>query len=166
VLTVVFNYKETDNYTEKMLIGSLLRQLIQFSPDRSRLDLIGKPFDFHSPLATRPNVEELSTVLKQTLNLFPRSYIIVDAVDENPKAAQSFLRNINCLNSSTSIFATSRHPPIESFKSRDQIIIDSDDSDMRTYVDSCITHDVLLNGLEINFRQEIIRVVMARSDKM
>lgn len=165
-MIIVFNYKDKQLYTKKALIGSLLRQMMQGSSDGTHLECIQHLFDHHSRYRTRPSLDELYTTLRNSLQQYRKWSIIVDAVDECPEFARPLLKWIINLFSGDcgSVFVTSRHPPVEWFRLSDRIVVDSDDKDLRAYIEKRIIDDPLLGALE--FRDEIIARVTARANKM
>lgn len=165
VMIIVFNYKEKEHYSEKSLIGCLLRQLVEVSSHPKQLKFIQNLFDRHSPLPTQPTTDQLYVTLQQTLGLHPKSYFIFDGLDESHELAKLLLeRLINFVGIFTAVLCTSRHPPDEQFEPADQIIIESDNSDLRLYVEERIINDTLLRKLE--FRQEIVDGVVAHANRM
>ncbi|EED13813.1 ankyrin, putative [Talaromyces stipitatus ATCC 10500] len=62
------------------LLGSLLKQIAQRYGVKSKDTL--KMFKKHSGARTKPSREELITVLCQELKNFPRSFIVIDGLDE------------------------------------------------------------------------------------
>ncbi|KAL8847298.1 MAG: hypothetical protein Q9221_007643 [Calogaya cf. arnoldii] len=82
VLCMYLNYKER-NQTLTNLIGSLLKQLIQFEDDDFRSPRVQKLFREAAREAS-PLFEDLYEALRAEIETFPRVVLVVDALDEQP----------------------------------------------------------------------------------
>jgi hypothetical protein len=78
------NYKSGVGTDSVSLLSALLKQLVQSS---SAIDIpIKNLYEQHIRRGTRPSFQEISTALQEVSKSFSTVYIIIDALDECPKA--------------------------------------------------------------------------------
>jgi len=81
---VIFAYSRYSNrYSITDILASFVKQLAQDNHSVI-LPIIEPIYDGHQRKETRPSKEELLDLLKKLLNLFKKTYIIIDALDEIP----------------------------------------------------------------------------------
>ncbi|KAL8726116.1 MAG: hypothetical protein Q9166_006908 [cf. Caloplaca sp. 2 TL-2023] len=107
VLCMYLNYKER-NQTLTNLIGSLLKQLIQFEDDDFRSPQVKKLFREAAREAS-PLLNELYEALRAEIMTFSRVVLVVDALDELPSLESELLSKLYDLsNAGLSVMITSR----------------------------------------------------------
>ena len=81
VIFLYLTHKEGQEQTVANLLGSLLKQLIQ---SKERIpEKVVELYNESKKKEVRPTAEKIFDLLKQELKLFPKVYIIVDALDES-----------------------------------------------------------------------------------
>ena len=81
---VIFAYSRYSNrYSITDILASFIKQLAQDNHSII-LPIIEPIYDGHQRKETRPSKEELWDLLKKLFNLFKKTYIIIDALDEIP----------------------------------------------------------------------------------
>ncbi|KAL8992291.1 MAG: hypothetical protein Q9169_007212, partial [Polycauliona sp. 2 TL-2023] len=95
VLCMYLNYKERSQ-TLTNLIGSLLKQLIQFEDDDFRSPQVRKLFRDAAREAS-PLLEDLYEALRAEIGTFPRVILVVDALDELPVLKFELLDTLHTL---------------------------------------------------------------------
>ncbi|KAJ7772269.1 hypothetical protein B0H16DRAFT_167196 [Mycena metata] len=145
VACVYLNHKEADNHTPSRLLAGLWRQLVL---DRDIGSLAAKLYSQHQEKRTFPSLEEVVDVLRSSLDVFSRVYVIVDALDECPEAQRwIFLRHLAALGPTVNLMITSRPhiTPEASHRNLDILEIRAIDEDVRTYADARIEHSPRLS---------------------
>ena len=134
------NFRQQQDQKPADLLASLLGQLVQRQP--SVPNNIKSLYECHKVNRTRPSFNEISEVLQSTMASYPRTFIVIDALDECgifDGGCRQFLSEIFKLQAKTgsSIFATSRFIPdiMEEFKGSPSLEILADDGDVRRYLD-------------------------------
>ncbi|KAI5809063.1 hypothetical protein DFH27DRAFT_542365 [Peziza echinospora] len=146
VAYVYFNYKE-QNQTSLQIVGSLVRQLSSYQTLAPTTHATGLPLSvttlYHKYVNDQtppspPSLAESLQTLKAVISLFPKVYIILDALDECPEW-EYLLDVINEVYEDTqvlSVLTTAR--PIaaieDKIKSDIQITIHAQDQDIRKYL--------------------------------
>ena len=150
VVYIYCDYKDRKRQTTSKLLSDLIKQLIvqrDSMPAQAR-DL------YHRSKDSGASLEDYKTVLYPLVKSFKRSYIILDALDENTLSIDkndadegADLELVHALlplqspdEWSTRFFITSRESPVieESLPSRIHITIRANDEDVRSYVDARI----------------------------
>ncbi|KAJ6526649.1 hypothetical protein B0H19DRAFT_970455, partial [Mycena capillaripes] len=169
VAVVYLNHKETDIQSPSMLLAALWRQLVFGKPISSNLtDLYRK----HREKRTRPSLDEAHDVLVDTISVYSKVLILVDALDEyRERDRNTLLRCLSTLGPTVNLMLTSR-PHIQI----NDIISDSDlktlemraaDEDIRLYLQAQISYSPRLSKHVKNrpgLREEIEAGVTQRSD--
>jgi ankyrin repeat protein len=87
VLFMYLNHKEKEKQTIENLLGSLLKQLIQYD-ETAPLSEDVKHIYLNSKKEARPSPESLIKVLGIELQRFPKAFLVVDALDESEEATR------------------------------------------------------------------------------
>lgn len=160
------NFRRTDEQKAHELLASLLKQL---SGGQSCLpDSVKSLYDKHKVNHTRPSLEEISRTLQSVASLYPRVFIIVDALDEcqvSDGCRMSFLTEIFSLQIKTgaNLFMTSRFIPeiMEKMKGTIKYEIRAHNEDVRRYLDGRISESgqKLLQAYREEINTEITKAV-------
>jgi Cdc6-like AAA superfamily ATPase len=151
VVYVYCNFNRQAEQTLEHLLSSLLKQLThsllnqQANNDPSLPSVLYELHKKHAEKRTRPNLEEISAVLRTVTAAFAKVLIIVDALDECRLADNCRTRFLHQLFSlqtqqGVSLFATSRHmPDIEKeFSDSLTVEIQASEEDIGRYLKSAI----------------------------
>ena len=138
VLYIYCNYKECLLQTPVNIIGGLLSQLIRYN--RLIPQQLRRYYDRFQRNGARPDLNELSSVLLEQLQICARAYIIVDALDEysdRDAARKSIIDVLLKLQEYANLMVTSRDLPsiTEKFKSAPRIEIRAQEIDLRNYLE-------------------------------
>ncbi|CAI7620936.1 unnamed protein product [Penicillium pancosmium] len=133
------NFRQQEQQTIHNLIASLLRQLAK----NQHFELAEKLYNRFVKENKRPSFEDLLTTLHNTIAMYSRVIILVDALDEYQANEDRgrFLKDVFHLRSHTettcSIFATSRYNQLieELFEKAPRRIIRAQEEDVRKYLD-------------------------------
>ncbi|KAM3430343.1 hypothetical protein NHJ13734_007784 [Beauveria thailandica] len=136
------NFQSQEKQKIDHLLASLLRQLAQRRP--SLPQEVKFLYDNHKIKQTKPSVDEISNALQSVARLYPRVFIIIDALDEcETECRSTFLSHMFSLQAGTTanILATSR--PIQTiekdFGGRSEMVkISARDDD----VERCLDNDM------------------------
>jgi hypothetical protein len=165
------NFRRQDEQKIDNLLASLLKQLSQSQP--SLPGTVKKLYNRHETKRTRPSLREVSDALQAVTGLYPRVFIIVDALDEcqiSDGCRQQFLLVLFNLQAKcgANLFATSR--PISSiekaFEGKPVLEIRASEGDVRRYLDG---HFFRLPGFVIRsleFQEEIKTDIVKAVDGM
>lgn len=168
---VYCNFKRKDEQNVEDLIANILKQLAQARP--SLPVAIRQLHDRHTPIRTRPTLEELSQALHSVVSEHSRVFIVVDALDEcqtSDDCRAHFLSTLFDLQARSKIhlFATSRVIPdiIERFEGSPHLEVRASDFDIRSYLEGHITklEDVILGNNDL--RDLIINSITEAVDGM
>jgi Cdc6-like AAA superfamily ATPase len=169
---VYCNYGQHRTQKPDDVLLSILKQLLQQS--RHIPELIKQFHDRHQATRLRPSCDEIREVLYSTIQLYSRTFIIVDALDEchsSDEGRWSVLSEIHNLKSQTSanIFATSRPFPeiVALFGDELREEISATDKDVTKYVDGRMPN--LLRRRIIKYpdlQQEIRSTIVDATDGM
>ncbi|KAJ6563613.1 ankyrin repeat-containing domain protein [Mycena vulgaris] len=171
VAVLYLNYKETDAQSPSNLLAGLWRQLVVDQPISSAVERL---YSKHRERRTRPSLEEVHAILRNTVSGYYKTFIIVDAVDEYPEEQRDVLvRGLLALGPTVNLMLTSRpHVKI------DHLVGDTDiktlniratEDDIRRHVDGHIFKSSRLSKHIKNspgLRQEIESKIIQRSDGM
>ena len=92
VLFLYLDHTETEAQTAQNLVGSLLKQLLQFYQETRRLPESVKELHRKSKGEIRPSVDSFCTALSSEIGKsYERVYVVVDALDEFPEITQAEL---------------------------------------------------------------------------
>lgn len=141
------NFRRQHEQKIEDLLASLLKQFIQEQP--SIPDSVNFLYNRHKEKRTRPSFEDISKVLDSVTATYPRTFIIVDALDEcqaTDGCRARFLSEIFKLQAwnGTNIFATSRFIPeivqkLKKFGGSVSLEIRARNADVRTYLDGRVS---------------------------
>ena len=141
------SYKEEETQTVVNMIGSLLKQIVQFKGALpvSVLNL----YETHSRKKTRPRLNELARLLQQEAALYSAIFVVVDALDECPEhngTRENLLTELQRLPQNTRLLITSRYSQSieEIFENVPFIDIRATDQDVRRYAEARIGREKLL----------------------
>jgi hypothetical protein len=134
------NFRQRDKQKAVDLLANLVKQLSQ---QRSSFpDYVRSLSDQHKNKRTRPSFEEISQTLQSVMSMYPRVFIVVDALDEcqaSDDCLARYLSEIFKLQSKcgANLFATSRFIPEikEKFNGSISMDIRATDDDVRIYLD-------------------------------
>ncbi|KPM37848.1 hypothetical protein AK830_g8693 [Neonectria ditissima] len=162
------NFRRQHEQKSEDILASLLKQLSQsqLSLPNSVISL----YDRHLTDRLRPTYNEIITTLQSVATLYPRLFIVIDALDEYQVAAptqKTFLPEIFDLQAKCglNLYATSRFIPkiTESFDKSIVLEIKASEHDVGKYVDnhlSCLPSFVRRNeALQQEVRAKIINAV-------
>ncbi|KAL9076997.1 MAG: hypothetical protein Q9161_000630 [Pseudevernia consocians] len=114
VVYIYCDYRKQQEQTPTNLLASILKQLLQHRIPLP--EIVMESYDRHVNSGTRPELEEIGTMLKILLAEFRQAYVIVDALDELPashQVRQILLTNLRSLQKAHKInfMMTSRFIP-------------------------------------------------------
>ncbi|KAJ7576206.1 hypothetical protein C8J56DRAFT_800295, partial [Mycena floridula] len=176
VLYVYFDYTCQSDHTPTQLLGSMLKQLVQYHPSIS--DHLLALHNSHSSQKTFPNVAELLTALQTETSFHESVYIIVDALDEctEDNQAQELLFSTNSqglwsLPDHVHLLITSRDilSISQAFNTEPRIYIEAHQDDLQTYIKGRIITDVKLKRLvkgDTTLEAEIVDQVIVKAAGM
>ena len=154
------DFRRQDEQSAEHLLVSLLKQLIQEWP--SLPNSVKSLHDNHQKKHTRPSFNEISKALQSIVSLYPRIFIIVDALDECQMARgcrAKFLSEILNIQAKCgiSLFATSRFIPdiMEKFESSMSLEIRASEQDVRRYVDGHVSHLPAFVERSLDLQEEV-----------
>jgi hypothetical protein len=137
---VYCNFRRRDEQKAEELFASLLKQLTQ--GQSSLPDTVKSLHDKHKDKRTRPSFEELSEALQSVVAIYPRVFIVVDALYEcqafNGCRAKLLSEVVNLqAKYQANLFATSRFIPeiTEKFEGSIVLEIRATAEDVRRYID-------------------------------
>jgi ankyrin repeat domain-containing protein 50 len=169
------NYKEQERQTAKVLIASLLKQLIQDLTEYPAEipTVVSESYKSHKKLETEADFAECLKLLHTVVSLFPKVFIVIDALDEcidSGGTKRSIIKAITDLpTSNVQILITSRKTPdIETMlRGWPKVEIKAHDQDIQKYLDHHID-DELLGVVEEypSLREEIITTIREGSKNM
>lgn len=136
VACIYCNFKERDVQTPSNLIAALWRQL---AVNRDSLaDDVQDLYNICRASGIRPNLSEISKILRAEVDRYDKIYILVDALDEYQQdwSLVSLIHELRAVFSRANVLITSRvDENIESMLDGAQIMeISADAEDVRTYV--------------------------------
>ena len=136
VACVYCNFKERNVQTPSNIIAALWRQL---AVNRDSLaDEVQDLYNSCSASGIRPNLSEISKILRAEVDRYNKIYILVDALDEYQQdwSLVSLIHELRAVSSRANLLITSRFDEnIESMLDGAQIMeISADAEDVRTYV--------------------------------
>ena len=128
-------YKEKDEQTDSNLISSIVQQLLQSHGFIS--DQMSLLYYHHAKRQTRPSFGEWSDLLQSEVRRHPKTYIIIDALDECSETARDTLLDEIRRLSNTNLLVTSRpNLTIErDFEGAESIEIRASEEDVRKYLE-------------------------------
>ncbi|KAJ7592136.1 ankyrin repeat-containing domain protein [Mycena floridula] len=176
VLYIYCDYTHKSDQTPTQLLGSILKQLVQYHPYIS--DHLLALHNSCSSQNTLPDVAELFTALKTETSFHECVYIIVDALDECPEDNQarelffptnsqglwSLPDHVHLLVTSRDILSIS-----QAFNNEPRIYIEAHQDDLQTYIKGRIITDVKLKRLvkgDTTLQAEIVDQVILKASGM
>ncbi|KAK4136113.1 hypothetical protein BT67DRAFT_375838 [Trichocladium antarcticum] len=143
---VYCNFRRQVEQTAVILLSTLLRQLVagvsgpSFPPQS-----VQALYEKHTARQTQPSMEEILNTLGLVIALFPKVFILVDALDECQAPERNrFLSKILELqaNHNVNIFATSRNVPdiVSRFRGAASVEIRATPGDVGRYVEGNMSH--------------------------
>ncbi|KAH6675779.1 ankyrin repeat-containing domain protein [Halenospora varia] len=90
VLCIYLEKIETMSHTRKNLLGSLLKQLVQFK-ESGVSPAIRDTYEKARRMGTSPSEPEMTLLLKSEIESYQRVYIVVDGLDETSPDSQDFI---------------------------------------------------------------------------
>jgi hypothetical protein len=165
-----FDYLTAEEQSPDLLSRSLLKQLAQqCNHPLPELEKLRKSMNKRN---RKPNQAEVMPIIDSLLEKFPRTFIVMDALDEcSEDYRYTVLDIISHLHSSGArIFTTSR-PHIEPPKLKNDeweyIEIRAQDEDIRRVFESTLLQkDSLRKRLSLEFKDEIVTAISKKSDGM
>jgi hypothetical protein len=160
-----FNYKEQVRQTVSNLIGSLLKQIVQY---RVRISDSIKSLYEHCEGRTRPTLNDLMKALKAEISPYTKVFIIVDALDECSEETREYLlRAFQSLAGTVNLLFTSRNLPsiARYFEGTKRLDICPSDEDLRAYVEARFNQSRF--GLRrLDVRETVVNRVVQRAQGM
>ena len=169
---VYCDYKASSDQTLMTLIASLCAQLLE-----QRLPLSEEDFStlaHHKQQKTRPNVGQLSKILRSTVATFKSVYIIIDAIDEYTESLDSRQELISTIlewGNPVRLLCTSR--PLLSIKhilaNFIELEIQAIDSDVQTFLTAQIERGTRLRRhvqADPSLNDGILRTITSQSGGM
>jgi hypothetical protein len=139
------NFRRGDEQRARDLLASLVKQLAQGLDPMP--EVVNSLYGRHVSTRTQPTLDELSQALEAVAALYPRVFIVVDALDEcliTGSHRSDFLSRIFAVQerSGANLFMTSRHilEIKEIFQGSTSLEVRALESDVRRYVDSNISN--------------------------
>jgi Cdc6-like AAA superfamily ATPase len=160
------NFRSQYEQTPESLLASLLKQLVQGQP--SVPDNVKALHSQHKRRQSRLSLDEIAIALHSIIGLYPRTFIIIDALDECQERCRTrFLSKIFSLQRETGInlFTTSRYIPeiMEKFEGSISLEVCAHSEDVRRYLDSRILSLPPFvqrsAGLQEEIKTEIVKAV-------
>lgn len=147
--------------------------MLELSSDAAPSTYISQLYETYkgsTATSTRPNRERAVVILKQELACFPRTFIIIDALDEyrvsNASAQQQLVQELETFNAS--LLFTSRHPVAFRLGASTEIGIRASPVDVKM----CVTEEMGKGLLTMVFRgqprmaQEVMDTIVEHTDGM
>jgi hypothetical protein len=138
VLCIYCNYQEQTEQTTSGLVASLLKQIVQDRGVASdNIKSFYGPFRFDN---RRPSLDELTDTLKEEIQTYTKTFVVVDALDEcsadNGTRAE-LLRRIRSLGKTVNLMVTSRDllSIAGDFEGAKRLYIQAKDGDVRRYIE-------------------------------
>ena len=165
------NFRRQHEQKPEDLLSSLLKQLMwgQASMPESMMTL----YERHSRKQTQPSLSEVAAVLHSVVANYPRSFIVIDALDEcqiSDGSRKKFLTEISRLQRQTqaNLFVTSRYiPEIENeFEGSVSVEIRASVNDVQGYLEGHITQLPSFVSRNINLQEEIVTGIAQVVDGM
>jgi hypothetical protein len=139
------NFRRGDEQRVRDLLTSLVKQLAQGVNPMP--EVVNSLYGRHISTRTQPTLDELSQALEVVAALYPRVFIVVDALDEcliTGSHRSDFISRMFAVQerSGANLFMTSRHIPEikEIFQGSTLLEIRALESDVRRYVDGNISN--------------------------
>ncbi|KAI9155090.1 ankyrin repeat domain containing protein [Paramyrothecium foliicola] len=139
VAYVYCNYKAQEEQDVSSMLAAILKQLAQSRV--SAMEHIERLHEQHADGEIKPNLEEISTALQAAVAHYPRSYIVVDALDEcrdHDGTRQQFLARLRNLQAQGDIrvMVTSRFIPdiVGAFGQALRLEVQASEVDTKCYV--------------------------------
>ncbi|KAJ7487011.1 ankyrin repeat-containing domain protein [Mycena latifolia] len=142
---IYLNHKETQTQTIPNLLGALATQLML---GKNIPLVVHSIYEHHLARRTRPNLDELRGVLDSVISLYPKVYLVIDALDEYPENCRHlFLNYLGALIPQVNIMMTSRpHINLDSqFPTLKIIEVYATRDDIHRYLDTQIQNSVRLS---------------------
>lgn len=162
-------YGERERQTINQLLGSVIQQLLlqqSFIPEDVRA-----LYTSHKRVNTHPNLGELSRCLGSVVSLFPKVYIVIDALDECDDENETrtyLLAQLQKLETHVHLFFTSR--PLENILvGSKKFEVRAQEGDMRKYLNAQIERKDRLNKMCVKnngLRDNILNKIIAKADGM
>jgi hypothetical protein len=134
---------EQKSQTADSLLASLLRQFVQRRSEISH-DISATRVSYESK-GSRPTSKEWSKLLLSEASLFPKAFVVVDALDEcsDDGVRDSFLQGIEHLQSTTHVLITSRFIPSfdEELFTALKTEIKASDADVKEYLENRVRNE-------------------------
>jgi hypothetical protein len=161
------NYKE-ENQTASNLVASLLRQLAE--DDSAAFNNVKSLYECHKDGKTPPSFDEIQKTLQSEIEKYFKTFIIVDALDENSETREKWLDVLRSLGSTVSLLVTSRDQPIEkAFHGTKRLEIRAREQDVRRYIKGRIPRESWLARHVYEYealQEEIVKEITQKADGM
>jgi hypothetical protein len=167
VAYIYFNYRRHWDQRLDNIVSSLLRQLVQ---DQYPLPSKVKTLYFrHNDRGTRPSIDEMFVVLHDVVSIYPKVFIVLDALDEcqtTHGCRAEFLSRIFGFQHKTgaNLFATSRYNDeiVRMFQGVPHLEIRATDEDTEKYLSGrmrFLPSDIFDDDIRSMITREIIKAV-------
>ncbi|KAJ7573206.1 hypothetical protein C8J56DRAFT_840580 [Mycena floridula] len=178
IIYIYCEYNQKVDQTSTMLLGSILKQLVERRSAISQHLL--SLYKTHSSCKTMPTFSELMDAIRTELQSYTRAYLIVDALDECSDEARnlflskeaaaglrSFTDNLQLLMTSCNMPSITHALKVQGDKST--IHIEAHVEDLQTYIRGCLVGVKRLNQLvkdNRSLQDNIIEVVISKAAGM
>ncbi|KAK0100804.1 hypothetical protein ONS95_007251 [Cadophora gregata] len=131
------SYKDRSSQTLVALVSSLVQQITRSCT--SIPESVRSLYQQHQSRNTRPAVSEYSNLLRDLITIFPRTYLVIDALDEcqeTNEARSKFIKLLLDLPTNVHLLCTSRKlgDITESFASASSLEITGNNSDIELFL--------------------------------
>lgn len=119
----------------------------------------------------RPDVSEISAILRSRTSNYSRIIVVVDALDECSNSAKDFLQDLQKIVPGLSLFVTSRDRPNKTDELPNIVhtALEASQEEIRAYVESRVDGDRDLKALvagDENLRKQIVDQVSLKTEGM
>ena len=165
------NYRRQHEQTLGDILTSLLKQLMQtlsYIPDT-----IKSLYDTHKEMRTRPSFDEILGALYSVVTIYPKVFIVIDALDECQvfhACQKKFLSTLFSLQSKcgANLLVTSRFMPeiMKSFQGCISLEIRASEHDVRRYLNGHMSHLPPLVGQNPDLQEDVETEIVKAVDGM
>ena len=178
IACLYYDYRDQQSQTLVNILGSILKQLlVKISTSNPQfMEEVEKKLDAIQKQTRGVEENDLLPMLKQALYTLHMGYVCMDALDElEPRVRKRLLSTLRTLQAecrSTRLFLTGRpHIRLEVYDSlgiqeEDSISISADAGDIRAYLIHEIEQDRDPCAMNEKLKEEILDVIIAKSDGM
>ncbi|KFY45951.1 hypothetical protein V495_02719 [Pseudogymnoascus sp. VKM F-4514 (FW-929)] len=166
-----FDYRYQDQQTPYSMLLSMLRQIVAAMPEIPKS--VAEAYEKSQISGSHLLIHELENMVLETVEMIPRAYIVIDALDESDESTcrRSFLQFISRLSQiqAVRLFVTSRecyYDINKFFSTYPQIEIQAHDYDLRRYMYQEIDRAARDDEVDKDFASKIVETVLTRAQGM